>query len=365
MKRVLVIEDEISVLENLIEILGISDYEVYSASDGIQGVEFAKRYLPDLIICDILMPIIDGYEVLEALRNDEQTSAIPFIFLTAKSDKTDIRYGMELGADDYLTKPFTAEQLFSAIETRLDKYEKIYQASSKSFNELKLNLASMLPHEFRTPLNGIIATTQLLMKQGESYNSEELNIFYTNIYKSSQRLYRLALNYLLYSELTILASDSIKTEQYRKSKTTNTYEILFEVFAKSAADYSRSKDLITGSSSHQIMVMPEHFYKICEELADNAFKFSSNETSVIVQSDIKDGYYCLSVIDYGRGMDNRQINKIDSFVQFNRSIYEQQGSGLGLAIVQNIVKLYNGKLKIFSQYGKSTEVSVFLPQLSL
>jgi len=121
MKKILLIEDNPEVRENTSEILSLANYEVLVAENGKIGVDLAQRQKPDLIICDIMMPELDGYGVLHILGKNEQTAAIPFIFLTAKTEKTDIRKGMNLGADDYLTKPFDDTDLLNAIEARFRK----------------------------------------------------------------------------------------------------------------------------------------------------------------------------------------------------------------------------------------------------
>ncbi|WP_081210622.1 response regulator [Salegentibacter sediminis] len=123
MKKILLIEDDVTVRENTAEILELSDYEVVTASDGKQGVARAKSELPDIIVCDIMMPEMDGYDVLTELSKTTETSGIPFIFLSAKTEHKDVRRGMDLGADDYLTKPFEESDLLSAIESRLAKME--------------------------------------------------------------------------------------------------------------------------------------------------------------------------------------------------------------------------------------------------
>lgn len=119
MKRILLIEDDTILRENTAELLELSNYEVRTASNGINGVQLAKEYLPDTIICDIMMPELDGFGVLETLSKDSLTKGIPFIFLSAKTERQDVRKGMEMGADDYLTKPFDEEELIGAIESRL------------------------------------------------------------------------------------------------------------------------------------------------------------------------------------------------------------------------------------------------------
>jgi CRP-like cAMP-binding protein len=153
MTKILIIEDNNDIRENVIEILRLGGYEVYEADNGKTGTELAIKHLPDLILCDIMMGDLDGYGVLHLLSKHEATKTIPFIFMTAKSERADIRKGMELGADDYLTKPFDDTELLNAIETRLKKkniqkeyYSKSIEtlsdivAAKDGLNELKLAL---------------------------------------------------------------------------------------------------------------------------------------------------------------------------------------------------------------------------------
>lgn len=129
MTKILVIEDEVSVRENLVDLLEANDYKVVCAENGFLGAVWALEHIPDLIVCDVMMPEIDGHGVLEALRQSSTTAMIPFIFLTAMADIQSIRKGMELGADDYLTKPFENVDLLKAIEVKLERkaaLEKIY-----------------------------------------------------------------------------------------------------------------------------------------------------------------------------------------------------------------------------------------------
>jgi DNA-binding response OmpR family regulator len=137
MKKILIIEDNQEIRENTAEILSLAGYEVITAENGRVGVDLAASQTPDLIICDIMMPELDGYGVLHILTKKESTASIPFIFVTAKTEKSDIRKGMELGADDYLTKPFDDTELLNAIETRLRKHEirfKEYQPTSQGLD---------------------------------------------------------------------------------------------------------------------------------------------------------------------------------------------------------------------------------------
>lgn len=138
MKKILLIEDNDEVRDNTAEILEMSNYKVFTAENGKEGVEVALEEIPDLIICDIMMPVLDGYGVLHMLSKQPSTAGIPFIFLTAKSEKADFRKGMEMGADDYITKPFDGIELLNAVEARLKKAEALkqtYTLDAKGIND--------------------------------------------------------------------------------------------------------------------------------------------------------------------------------------------------------------------------------------
>src|SRR5215831_14446452 len=136
MKTILLIEDNKDVRENTAEILGLSNYKVLTAENGKTGAALALKEKPDLIICDIMMPVLDGYGVLHLLGKNKETAGIPFIFLTAKTDRADMRKGMEMGADDYITKPFEESELLNAVEARLRKAELLNREYASGVNGL-------------------------------------------------------------------------------------------------------------------------------------------------------------------------------------------------------------------------------------
>ena len=156
MKRILVIDDEEWLREMVRMALNQRGYEVIEAGDGVAGVEVARKQLPDLVLCDVNMEKLDGYGTLSALRNDSTTATIPFILMTGMADNVGMRHGMELGADDYLPKPFSLEGLYGAVEARLKKDKTIKDHAQGALTDLRNNLSMMLPHELRTPLNGIL-----------------------------------------------------------------------------------------------------------------------------------------------------------------------------------------------------------------
>ena len=161
MRRILVIEDEPEMRRNITALLRFHDFETLEAENGRQGVEFARREKPDLILCDVMMPELDGYGVLQALQHDPDLAAIPFIFLTAKGDKDDLRSGMNLGADDYLTKPVANNDLVNAVEARLRRSE--LQAS----REFKADFSSFQPL-LTLGLTPRAAETLLWLAQGKT-----------------------------------------------------------------------------------------------------------------------------------------------------------------------------------------------------
>jgi len=162
MKKVLVIEDEPEMRRNLTTVLRLEKYQSLAAETGRAGVELAKKERPDLILCDVMMPELDGYGVIAALRADPATVTIPFIFLTAKGEKPDIRAGMNLGADDYLTKPVAKADLLGAIRSRLDR------AAQQATPEFKPNFASPKPLQDALGLTPRVAETLLWLAQGKT-----------------------------------------------------------------------------------------------------------------------------------------------------------------------------------------------------
>ncbi|MUU79685.1 response regulator [Winogradskyella endarachnes] len=152
MKQILLIEDDITLRENTAEILELSGYKIETAANGKIGVEKAKEVLPDIIVCDIMMPELDGYGVLEAMSKDKTTKYIPFIFLSAKTERQDVRKGMDLGADDYITKPFAEDELISAIESRIAKAAILKEEREQSIH--KASVESEDDDEIKT-LNGL------------------------------------------------------------------------------------------------------------------------------------------------------------------------------------------------------------------
>jgi two-component system, sensor histidine kinase and response regulator len=364
MPKILVIEDEDDIRNNICEMLSAEDYSVISAENGQIGVQLAKEEIPDLIVCDIMMPELDGYEVLSQLREYPATQTIPFIYLSAKSAREDMRLGMDLGGDDYLTKPFTRKELLGAVMTRLVKQTAVERKSQENLDELRSTITNALPRELRTPLNAILNNAKLLMEDYDTIEREEAFEKLNEIYVSGERLYRLTQNFLLYAELSRIEKD-IKLSQALLTRTQTSFsrDLIEEIALQKAQEFNRKTDLFLELQEAEIRLSSSKLKKMVEEILDNAFKFSSFGTPVQVRTHRDQDSFHLFVIDRGCGMTAEQIANIGAYMQFERQIRAQDGSGsgLGLTITRLLAHLHGGELKIESIPEKQTIIHAILP----
>lgn len=358
-KIILVIEDEPQILEFLTIALSINGYKVVSADNGEEGLRLALSVLPDLIISDIMMPLMDGYQVLESVRNHPDTATTPILLLSARSDKNDIRQGMNLGADDYLTKPFDIDDLLTAIKSQLDKKHSIKKQFSNKLEDLRSSLRSNLPHEIRTPINIILGYSSILIKAKDYHNTEDIREMIESINYGAQRLNHLFENYLLYASLELM--DPLTMRNSADNRIVITAEIFYELVNRQVENNNRIADLELQIVDTEIEISEYYFTKLISELLNNAFKFSEKGTKVLVKTFAELGYYKIIIIDNGRGMSHSQIESIGAYQQFDRELYEQQGAGLGLAISKKISDIFECHFSIQSEQAKGTTVDVWIP----
>ena len=363
MSKILVIEDSEVLRNDIIEMLGFEGYEVDGAPDGLVGVEKALAYLPDLIICDIMMPGLNGYGVLEKLRENQNTVATPFIFLTAKTDHNDVRQGMGLGADDYLTKPFVAAELLDAVSVRLERRETLEKIVDKRVQELSDSIITALPHELRTPLNTIIGFSDMLTMEATRLKPDQVAEWAQHINQAAQRLYRLVENYLLYVRAEVLSRNPAELESLKQHVLDHPGMILQFHVMHHAQTYGRDEDIKFNLTDEIAIRITDHdFGKIVEETIDNALKFSQPGTPIEISGQNNGKFYNFIITDHGRGMNQQQIDSIGAYMQFERWFYEQQGSGLGLAIVKRFIELYEGEFHLASEPDKGTTVTIKIPK---
>jgi len=357
-KKVLVIDDTQDIRFIISETLNMFGFHTLTAEDGVSGISMAQENLPDLIICDINMPNLDGYGTLKAMREHEATAGIPFIFLSGATDKSDMRRGMELGADDYLTKPFTHKELMAAVNTRLEKQAEVQRQSDKRLNELRGNITLALPHELRTPLNGIMGLASLMMDDYATMPPEEVLESSKFIHDSAMRLHRLIENFLVFSQIELMASESKTIDISGAIQPVLANELVPDIARKTAARFKREGDLQLKIEAASLLVPQENFIKIAEELIDNAFKFSEPGQAVKIAIEVAEGRCQFVVTDKGRGLTAEQISRIGPHIQFNRQTFEQQGAGLGLFIAQRLTELLGGRFHIDSKADQGTTVRV-------
>jgi two-component system, sensor histidine kinase and response regulator len=358
MANILVAEDDLYVLENLIDILELEGYETLKAMNGKEAIEMAIEYNPDLILCDISMPEYNGYQVLERLRKSPSTFNTPFIFLTALAEKEFQRKGMVLGADDFITKPYSSREIIDAINVRLQKHQVLKKQSEKVIEELRKSIALSLPHEFRTPLNGLLGFSQMLKADFKMYSEDEIQIMLNNIHESAHRLHKLIVNYLFYVNLINKSLD--EAHKYRRVPIATDITIIDQANIVSS-NYERQNDINFHLEEFIIKFPEQYFQKVVEEILDNAFKFSESNTKVTITTFADEEFFNIKVHNYGRSMTNEFVKQIGAFSQFERDLYEQQGLGLGLAIVKKIADVFDGKLTINNEIKSQISVIFSLP----
>jgi two-component system, sensor histidine kinase and response regulator len=365
MKKILVIDDEEWLREMMQLALGQNGFEVVEAENGEKGIELARKELPDLILCDVNMEKVDGYVTLSSLRSEPTTASIPFILMTGLADHAGMRHGMELGADDYLPKPFTIEALYAAVDARLKKVNVVREEAERKLADLRENISMMLPHELRTPLNGILAYGEILTSDAATLPPEEISEMGQVIYQSGKRLEHLVENFLIFAQLELLGSDPKKLESLLRSQTQSPVELIEKHARDQAHLTNRANDLVLELADVPVPMSEDYLGKIVGELVQNALKFSQVGTTVRVGlAEGPDGV-TLTVADHGRGLSTEHITKIGAYMQFDRKLHEQQGLGLGLTICKRLTELHGGTLVIQSNHDSGTIVSVKLPKAGI
>ena len=362
MKKILVIDDEEWLREMIQMALHQRGFDVLEASNGADGIEMARRNLPDLILCDINMSKVDGYLTLSSLRKEAPTAAIPFILMTGLADNAGMRHGMELGADDYLPKPFTTEALYASVDARLKKAQTVRDEAERKLAHLRNNISLMMPHEMRTPLNGIISNAELLALSAETLKPADVAEIGQDIQKSSERLACVIENFLIFAQLELIAADPKNVNALRAGRTEHPIELITKCASAQAAHAGRPADLSLDLADIPVPIADEYLSKITNELTQNAFKFSKPGTPVCVAlADVFNGS-TLTVSDQGCGFSVEQITGIGAYMQFDRKLHEQQGLGLGLTITKRLVELHGGTLSIVSEKNSGAVITAKFPK---
>jgi len=358
MQTILLIDDDAFTRNFAVRSLENPETRVVTAEGGRRGVELAGEHAPSLILCDIEMPDMDGFATLESIRSNPHTRHVPFIFLTGRSEREDVRRGMDLGADDYLTKPFTVEELRTAVTARLRKHEEALGDQKRALDELCRSIADSFPHELRTPLSVIMGASQFL-REGRDIEEPTRIAMLDSIETAATRLHRLAENFLLFIRL---ASSPCEANE-RGSCAHQIPEPGPLITRRARAEAllaQRGNDLVLSVADAPVCTTPGELSKIVEELLRNAVQFSKPDTPIHVFGAPTEAGYRLTIADRGRGMHPGDIARVGAFRQFQRGLYEQQGVGLGLTLITRLAERHHGRITIESTPGVGTTVHVDL-----
>ncbi len=365
--KILVVEDDLYLMEGIRDILELAGYEVVTADSGKAGLEVLQQgLLPDIIVSDIMMPIMDGYEFLNAVRSEEKWDDLPFIFLTAKGERSDENLGKELGADDYVAKPFGPDDLLVAVSAKLRQVHRRRKKQDQQISDLKRNIMTILYHEFNTPLTYVVAYSDMLKQiDAHSLTADSLRMYLSGVDSGATRLRRLVENFILLVELeTGEAEDSYVLHR----GLIDDYQLLLSALRHDSefvlSERQQALHIHIDPNTPPIIGYSDYIVKALRALIDNASKFSNKGSAIQLMLTAPDGkqVVCFAVGDQGRGIPPEEVERIfEPFYQINRQDYEDQGGGAGLTIVKRIAHLHGGTVEVESELGKGSIFRMFLP----
>ncbi len=359
--KILIIEDNNDVRDNIEEILQAEDYEVFVAENGSIGLDVAAKTQPDLILCDVMMPEMDGYEVLKNIRHNVATSITPFIFLTAKNTREDLRKGMKLGADDYISKPFTIDELLDSVSARLKKHEEFTKKSEEKLNELTHNMGVPITNVISEPMKAIIGFSKMIMMEHNNMEKSEIAEFMGLVYQAGMRLSKVVRKTMLYYKLEAMAINTDELSELQDQNSGETKMLIEDISKELMFDVGRKEDVLLLLCEGRVQMPSDYFIDIIRELIENALLYSPKRTKIKIVTGIDKDKLVLSISDEGIGMTPEQVASLGAFRQFNKDFNNQEGLGLGLTIAQRITNLFHGSMTINSNQGTGSTIKVFLP----
>lgn len=355
--KILLVEDDLRLKDTIKKILAINDFDVTTASDGEEAQKLILEETFDIVISDVSMPKVGGIELLQFVRETQNDVLTPFILLTAKVEREDIRIGMNKGANDYITKPFRSEELLVAIKSKLleSKKRKLLQVTPMSESQFIDGFQHKI-HEFNTPLTSILGGCDLLINYSSQMQSAEIAEFALHMQLAGKRLADNINKNMYLLEYYQYITDKKKINHYREFIDVPSR---ISIICKGLANrYKRIDDLELDCSSGFIHISLKDFNFIIEQVLDNAFKFSEAGKKVQVKCFATDSLVTIEVKDQGRGSDLLRIEHLAPFKQFDRDYFEQQGLGLGLFITKFLVEQHNGNLELESENSVGTTIKV-------
>ena len=362
--KVLIVEDNMINLSVLIKSLDKAGLNISLAPDGETALKLIPELRPDLVLLDILLPTISGFEVCKEMKANEVTKDIPIIFITGRTDEEDILTGFTLGGVDYITKPFNPKEALARVQTqlRLQVTTKKLIEYSKKLEESNRDLegfCSIASHDLKEPLRKIMTFGERLDEECSPAFTQKGKTYLAKIQNATSRMNQFIDDLLEYSKI------SIDSRQYRPVNLNTTVK---EVLENLEALLDKTNGTINADSLPTVEGVPLHFYQLFLNLISNALKFSKKGVAPIVNIQslpTENGAVKIIIQDNGVGIENTSFDRI--FKPFERlhgkSSYE--GSGIGLAVCKKIVECYQGTIQVESEPGKGSQFTFFLPQPKL
>jgi two-component system sensor histidine kinase/response regulator len=360
--NILLVDDDLALLEAVTDLLDVNNFHVLTATDGESALAIMSHYTPDLIISDIMMPGMDGYHFFDAVHQNPAWVPIPFIFLTARGQQTDIRTGYSLGADDYLIKPFEPDDLIIKVEARLKRVRAIRSATRQEVDRMKQQLIAIFSHELRTPLTSIYGYANILHEDHDSMDDKTITQMLDEVADGAERLVRLVENLML---MVRIDSGVIGMEIARYGAQVSLSSLLKRVVEayRPAAAMRNVEVVLEIKDDLAVPGMRNYLENVMKNLVDNGIKFCKHGGGhVQVTLDAQSNRAVVSVTDDGIGMAQGDFERIfDRFEQINRQEMEQQGVGLGLTLAKSLVEYHSGVIEVESELAKGSTFRVRLP----
>ena len=363
-QTILVVEDNLALLEGIRDLLEVSGYNALIAENAEEALKLLADNRPDLIVSDIMMPGMDGYQFYEEVRKRPELIEVPFIFLTARGEKRDIRKGKELGADDYITKPFEEEDLLVVVRAKLARRQAIERQMDARFSDLKRTILNTLSHEFRTPLTYVLNYSELLETEADEVSPEEFHTFMQGIRRGAERLNRLGMDFIALIELETGEAETVYQLRRRRLSDVGPW---LRVVGRGFEDAARARNLAlvleVPDSLPDLMADEAFLADAIGRLLENAIKFSGPMSQWIrLAASVEAGQLRIAVSDQGVGIRREDLDSLfNLFHQIDRPKHEQQGAGSGLAICKGMVELHGGRVSADSQVGVGSTFIIELP----
>lgn len=363
-QRILVVDDHEPLLVAIRGVLESEGYTVLTATDGSRALRMMQEVHPDLIIADIMMPRMDGYTLYKEIRAQPEWVSIPFIFLTAKAEKEDRLKGKDLGAEDYLTKPFDPHELVIAVRSRLKRSRDIRKAEEVKFEHLKQQIVNVLGHELRTPLTYVRGYTELALEDIPSLSPAALQEFLLGIKRGADRLNRLVEDLMLLVQIDAgRAAEEFQLLVSVHNDLSSVLETAIQRYQNQALAKGVDLELEVEPDLPPVRLCEPYLLDAVGRLIENGIKFSQGDNQrVTVSARSTDDLVEISVADRGVGIAPENLPHIfKRFEQADRETMEQQGAGLGLALARELVSLHNGEITVESTLGEGSTFTIHLP----